>query len=66
MNNYVLNTITNVIHIKGYCKDSNISETISGYKFFESEEEALAFGKIGSRMCILCQRKRDSVINNKN
>lgn len=54
---YILNTTTHCLHIEGYCKKA--SPLPYHVKYFESEDEALAFGGRSVWLCSNCKKERE-------
>lgn len=57
---YFYNERTHRLHIEGYCKDSKILPF--HVRFFESEDEALAFDGRAVGMCKICQKKKEKLL----
>lgn len=60
---YFYNTKTHRLHIYGNCRESKMLPY--NVKFFETENEALAFDGRAVGLCQICQKKRDQKENNK-
>lgn len=57
---YFYNERTHRLHIEGYCKES---KTLPIHvRFFESEDEALAFDGRAVGMCKICQKKKEKLL----
>ena len=54
---FVYNPKTGTLHIKDYCHHTK--GICSGYLFFDSENEVLAYDGRSIRMCKICQNKRE-------
>ena len=54
---YFLNTETHRLHIYGYCKETKYLPC--NVKFFDTEDEALAYDGRALGLCKNCQRKRE-------
>ncbi|WP_432650162.1 hypothetical protein [Huintestinicola sp.] len=59
---YIYNTGTGVLHIKNYCHHSKGCLDDRIYKFFSSENDAVAYSNGSLRMCKLCSKERDKLI----
>lgn len=54
---YFYNTKTHRLHIVGYCRESKMLPY--NVKFFETEDEALAYDGRAVGLCKLCQKARE-------
>lgn len=54
---YFVNTSTNKMHIRGFCYHSKLPP--DNLAFFDTEDEALAFGGRAIGMCKLCMKERE-------
>ena len=54
---YFYNTSTGKLHIVGYCSASKYKPY--NVKFFDTEDDALAYGGRAVGMCKICMRKRE-------
>lgn len=59
---YFYNTKTHRLHIKGLCKESN--NLPYNVKFFDSENEALAFDGRSVGMCKICLKAKELKLKN--
>lgn len=57
MEKYFYNVKTHRLHIKGYCRETKMLPY--DVKFFNSEDEALAFDGRAVGLCKLCQKNRE-------
>ena len=57
---YFINTKTGKIHIKGCCPHSKTLPY--NVEFFNSVDEALAFGGSSVCMCKICQKQKEKII----
>lgn len=55
--NYLYNTDTGKLHISGYCQASKYPPY--HVKYFDTEDDALAYDGRAVSMCKLCLRKRE-------
>ena len=60
---YLYNTKTHTLHIKGYCTHTN--GLCTDFLSFDSENEALAYDGRAVGLCKLCQKKREQIIKEK-
>ena len=58
---YMYNPGTRLLHLVGGCKDSPLHK-MSDYKYFTSENEAIAYAGRQIAMCIKCANVRDKLI----
>ena len=61
---YVYNTDTGKLHIVGYCQGSKNPPYHA--KYFDTEDEALAYDGRAVSMCKRCMRKREQESKQKN
>ena len=54
---YFVNKSTNKMHIRGFCRHSKLPP--DKLEFFDTENEALAFGGRAIGMCKLCMKERE-------
>ena len=54
---YFYNKKTHCLHIKDYCRESKMLPY--DVKFFDSENEALAYDGRAVGLCKMCQKKRE-------
>lgn len=60
--NYIYNTDTHKLHIKGYCRHGN-SAGSPPFLFFETENEVAERAWKGYTMCKYCSKKRDQILS---
>lgn len=56
---YFYNTKTHMLHICGYCRESE--QVLSHVRYFDSLDEAVAFAGSGAKRCKLCIRKEREI-----
>lgn len=59
---YFYNIKTHRLHIYGYCRESKMLPY--NVRFFETENEALAFDGRAVGLCKICQKKREQKESN--
>ena len=60
---FLYNTKRCTLHIKGYCQHTKGACT--EYVSFNTENEALAYDGRAVRLCKLCQKKREEIMEEK-
>ena len=58
---FIYNKKTCKLHIAGYCKYVADKVKLPDYEYFDSEDDALAYGGRALGMCRVCQKKRENI-----
>lgn len=56
---FIYNKKTCKLHIVGYCKYVSDKVKLPYYEYFNTEDEALAYGGRALGVCKVCQKKRE-------
>ncbi|MDE7379669.1 MAG: hypothetical protein K2N14_01330 [Clostridia bacterium] len=62
---FIYNKKTCKLHIAGYCTYVTDKFKISDYEYFDTEDEALAYGGRALGMCKVCHKKREKITKEK-
>lgn len=63
---FIYNKKTCKLHIAGNCKYVSDKVKLSEYEYFDTENEALAYGGRALGMCKVCQKKRERITKESN
>ncbi len=53
---YIINTATGCMHIKDMCR---FSQGLTSFVSFDTEQEAVEYGKRSIKNCKICMKQRD-------
>ena len=57
---YVFNKLTNTLHIRGFCSNSNPVEK----ELFETENDVIKSKGKYVKICEICERKKENILQN--